>query len=232
MTELPSLAEDCIAAYGGLGRWRRVAGVAVDFSARGPAFGSKLRPRALRDLRVHVPTNGLDVRVVGIAGRELDPGPDHSTRRPARRMRWTDPALGAFVRAAMWTYVSVPFCLPEHAVSVREISPWIEAGERWRRLEVEFGPDVATHCPTQVFHLDDDLRIRRHDYSALAFGRWARAAHYSSDFTDCDGLLMPRTRRVHPRRANGEPRRHLTLVRIDVHAATLEPAVPDCPPLG
>src|SRR5437588_862305 len=79
---------------------------------------------------------------------------------------------------AIWTYVSAPFVFLREGYELRQLDPWEEQGERWRRLAVRFPQGVQTHSREQVFYIDPRGLIRRHDYTAEPFGSWARAAHY------------------------------------------------------
>jgi hypothetical protein len=69
----------------------------------------------------------------------------------------------------------------------------------WRRLAVTFPPAIHTHSRRQVFYYDDELRLRRHDYTADIVGRWANAAHMCADHAVVDGLVIPTRRWVRPR---------------------------------
>jgi len=52
----------------------------------------------------------------------------------------------------------------------------------------------------------------------LAFGQWARAAHYCFDHSSFDGLVLPTRRLVYPRRDDNRPRSHPRLVWIEISA--------------
>jgi len=95
------------------------------------------------------------------------------------------------------------------------VGTWQEGEQSWRKLKVAFPSHIHTHCRQQVFYIDNRGLIRRHDYTSEPFGESAKAAHYSSDHRQFGGLVIP-TRRVHPRKADGRPRRHPILIWIDV----------------
>jgi hypothetical protein len=116
----------------------------------------------------------------------------------------------------MWTYISAPFVFLRDGYGLRELEPWEEEGERWRRLAVTFPAGLHTHSREQVFYIDSAGLIRRHDYTAEPFGGWAKAAHYCYDQRSFDGLLLPTRRLVYPRRADNTPRSHPRLVWIEV----------------
>jgi len=86
---------------------------------------------------------------------------------------------------------------------------------------VRFPADFPTHCPEQVFYVDGDGRLRRHDYTAEVIGPYARAAHYSEDHRWVDGLLFPHRRRVYPRRRDGRALGFPTLIWIDIDGVTV-----------
>lgn len=133
-------------------------------------------------------------------------------------VRWDHLHLLYFAGYAMWGYLNQPFLLARPGFEAREMEPWEEAGETWRRLAVTFPPDVPAHSREQVFYFDSDLRLRRHDYTAEVFGRWAHGAHYSDEHRQFGGLLFPTRRRVFPRARSNRPRPGPTLVWIDVES--------------
>jgi hypothetical protein len=96
------------------------------------------------------------------------------------------------------------------------LSPWQENNESWQRLRAIFPPDLLTHSPEQTFYFDAEGLLRRHDYIALVFGNFAKAAHYSWDHKEINGILLPTRRRVFPRKKDGSPQRRITLVSIDI----------------
>jgi hypothetical protein len=57
---------------------------------------------------------------------------------------------------AMWTYLTVTFCLTWSGFEVAEIEPWQEENEIWRRLAVTFPPYLASHNKQQTFFFGAD----------------------------------------------------------------------------
>jgi len=45
----------------------------------------------------------------------------------------------------MWNYLTEPFVFTYPGVETREIEPWREDGETWRRLTVTFPETIANH---------------------------------------------------------------------------------------
>src|SRR5258708_8895748 len=77
-----------------------------------------------------------------------------------RNSAWDALHLGYFLGYACWNYFTTPFLFAYPGVHVREDEPWREAGQHWRRLQVRFPPQIATHNPDQVFYFDT-LRLQR-----------------------------------------------------------------------
>jgi len=236
------LVDNAIEAAGGQEAWSSRKSVAVRFWSGGIAFASKWRP-PMRGGVIRIATTGQravgedypeddhtgvfdrgSVRIEDSDGTTIaerrDARQAFSALRSPRHLLWWDRLdMLYFAGYAWWTYLSVPFVLKRPGYELEELEPWEEGGETWLPLKVRFPEDVHTHSPEQVFYFDaDDMLIRRHDYVAEPFGRWARAAHYCTDHEKIDGIVMPTRRRVYPRAPGG---RHLPgplLVKLDLEA--------------
>jgi len=237
------LLEQTIAAHGGLERWDSAGEVGVRISSGGLAFASKLQGHAVRDVEARISTRGQDVTLTpypapgqrgvfdhsGAVRIETDEGELVEARGKARegfrdlrhRLWWDRLDILYFATYAIWTYVSTPFVLAREDYRVIELDPWAEDGEHWRRLAVTFPEHVHTHSRRQVFYIDANGLIRRHDYTAEPIGGWAKAAHYCLDHRSFDGLVVPTRRRVYPRKPNNERRAGPLLVWIDLPHASV-----------
>lgn len=198
------LLDQALEAAGGLQVWREASTWHATLSTGGLAFLTRGRSD-LHGLDATVATSGQRVVLDGFpqpGGRATwDAGRtrvEHSDGRlrEQRTVRnwgrsWDDLDMAAFVGLALWTYASLPFVLAHDSITVEPLSE--------RRLLVRFPDSIQTHCPTQLLHLDDEGLIRRHDYTALAFGRWARAAHHVTSHEWAGPIRVPRRRRVVPR---------------------------------
>jgi hypothetical protein len=232
---MSGLMEGVLDAHGGLERWRAVTAL----TAHG-RFGGLLRSRfpGNRMVNVNVRVELAEQRTVflgfpqddqqavfdrGDVRIETRDGEPISARRNARdafaglsafrrNFRWDALDAAYFAGYAWWNYLSMPILLTREGVSVAEGDAWSEAGDRWRRLEVGFPPDIHTHSQRQTFYIDVAGLIRRHDYVAEPVGRWARAAHYCDDHRHFNGLVIPTRRRVRPR---GLPNPILVALDID-----------------
>jgi hypothetical protein len=147
----------------------------------------------------------------------------HFRGRPGlrRKLWWDHLDLLYFAGYALWNYMAAPFAFTGPGFEVSEGEPWDEAGERWRRLDVDFPPGFPTHSAQQSFYYDAEGLLRRQDYTAEAFGGWAKAVHLCDAHREFDGLVVPTRRRVHPKLPSGKPFRPLTLVWLDVERVEL-----------
>jgi hypothetical protein len=130
-------------------------------------------------------------------------------------VRWDRLRLLYFAGYALWGYLTQPFLFAMPGFESREIEPWEENGETWRRLAVTFPAGIPAHSREQVYYFDSELRLRRNDYTAEVLGRWAKGAHYSDEHRESGGLLFPTRRRVYPRKRSNRPRSFPTLVWLD-----------------
>lgn len=201
-----SLVDEVVRAHGGLDRWNSAAALRLRLSSGGLAFATKGQGRALRDITATIATAGQAVRV---ETAEWSYRFDGETAR-LRGLRWSSADVAAFAASALWTYMALPFMLAH-----------LDVEERGRRLVVRFPPGLRTHSPTQVLHIDEQGLIRRHDYTALDFGRWARATQTVAGYRRFDGFTIATRRRVYPRTWPYRP----PLVWINVVSAEAVPTM-------
>jgi hypothetical protein len=235
------IVEKAIAAHGGLELWEGSKEIAVRVSSGGFAFATKLQGHAVRDVQAQISTHGQHVVLTpyprggmrgvleesGAVRIETDDGALVEARENPRaafsdlrhKLWWDRLDILYFATYAIWTYVSTPFVFVREDYLL-ELDPWMEGGERWRRLQVTFPEHVHTHSREQVFYFDEHGLIRRHDYTAEPIGDWAKAAHYCFEHRAFDGLMVPACRRVYPRRRDNRRRARPLLVWIEMpHAA-------------
>jgi hypothetical protein len=123
---------------------------------------------------------------------------------------------------ATWMYLLEPFSLTLPGVGVREIEPWSEVGETWRRLEVTFPDETATHSTVQTYYFDADTgRQPRMDYSPDV-NRNPLVAHYTSEHHDFGGLIVPTRRRVLIRNDGGVADKSFCPILLDVSEVRLD----------
>jgi hypothetical protein len=189
-----SLLEECLAAYGGLERWRAAKAVEVRMSARGQAFALRGNRRPVTDTQVRVRTTGQHVEfsdwpdpgVTAVMTSEECRIGERSRPEPRFGRRWDELDFLAFGGAAMWTYMALPFVLAD----------WGAEELPGRRLRFSVPEPIRSHCREQTIYLDGAGLIVRHRYTAEAFGPWAKGDHRSTRFVTFDGLPVPTRRRV------------------------------------
>lgn len=232
-----TLAEQMIEAHGGAALWNRLDSLRAEIAFAGFGFRVKfLKHLPFRGTMVverggqrvtfepyPVPGKrgvfeGSEVRIEAADGQVLSRrNQPRAAFQDFRHTLWWDSLdLLYFAGQAGWTYFSVPFVLIDPAYELEDVGTWQEGEQSWRKLKVTFPSHIHTHCQQQVFYIDNSGLIRRHDYTAEPFGEYSRAAHYPSDYREFGGLVFPTRRRVHPRKADGQPRRHPVLIWIDV----------------
>ena len=241
---MSTLLDDVLAAHGGLDRWRQIRRLTLDVEIGGLLLAVKGRSPQQRSLRVRIDPHHVDAELTPFPGPgcrglfrregvriETTDGAIVAERTIARdahgavprRLRWSDLDLLYFFGYALWNYSVTPFVFTWQGFESREGALWRERdGATWRTLHVRFPPDVPTHCRDQVFYFDERHVLRRLDYTAVAFGAFARGAHYCEDARWFDGVLTPTTRAVYPRRRNGQPIRTLPVMRGRIRHVTAE----------
>ena len=158
-------------------------------------FTAADRASAYTPQRVAITTTG------GATVDELDHPRDsfagHDLHTP-----WNSLQLAYFTGYAMWTYLTEPLHLTLPGITLTEGAPWVDEGQTWRRLHVDYPPHIATHSPSQVLYVDQQGLIRRRDYQVDIAGG-SPAAHYVSDFRCVDGIVVPANRMIYVRDVSG-----------------------------
>jgi hypothetical protein len=230
------LAKLAIDAHGGLDRWKQFDTVSADLVQGGVLWQVKGQAGTLDRTTVTV---GLKIEWAshspfGAVGRKsrFEPGrvaiestdgvvleeirqPRQSFAGHTLQTPWTELQLAYFAGCAMWTYLNTPFVLAWPGVLCRELSPWRENGETWRRLEVNFPASIATHSARQALYFDESGLLKRHDYDVEIAGG-TPGAHYIDGYTEVAGIRFPTVRRIFARQADGSVNRDPLVVSIDL----------------
>ncbi|MER6253420.1 hypothetical protein ABT224_18910 [Streptomyces sp. NPDC001584] len=98
---------------------------------------------------------------------------------------------------------------------MRELEPWQENGEQWRRLRVVWPSHLATHNTVQTVYVGDDGLIRREDYDDDIMAG-SPGAHYFAGYTQISGITLPTEHRILPRTPEGQALAEPLLVTIDL----------------
>ncbi len=246
MTATPALLAEALEAAGGEERWRaaerisahvRSGGLLPRTRAAGNRFAdytltietgrqhATLDPYPKQGLRgvlddgqVRIETDGGEV----VSSRDNPRAEFFGLSGLRRNLRWDALDSTYFAGYSMWNYLTMPLLLTRPDIEVTEGQPWSGEGERWRRLDVRFTGELATHSPEQSFFFDDAGRQVRHDYTAQVVASAAHAAHYCAEHRSFDGLLFPTRRRVLPRRRNLRSRPFPTIVWLELLEVSVE----------
>ena len=229
-------------AHGGLNRWSDVSTLTAKLAAGGPFWGLKGFPDAFLDETLTIDTRRQHAVFTPWAapGQTLtfDTGPERVTLQtadgqaidsrtsPRSSYAGDDPSspwdvlqVGYFLSYAMWNYLTIPFLLTYPGVQAREISPWQEDGQTWRRLHATFPASITTHSAGQVFYFGADGLLRRLDYT-VEVNAGVPVAHYTEGYKTFDGLAFPTRRRVYRRNPGSTPDRSLAAITLDIHDIT------------
>ena len=235
---MDALLSDVIEAHGGLGRWSEISSLTASLSIAGPIWAAKGWPNALIEETVEIDTHQersvftpflaaehrsvfevapQRVTIETIDGQQVDQRLDARAafRSHTRATPWDEFHLGYFIGYAFWNYFTSPFLFARPGVEAKEIEPWEESGQVWRRLRVVFPKEIATHNPEQVFYYDADGLQRRMDYVTEILGS-SLVAHYTSGHRTFDGIVIPTRRRVFRRNQDGTSNLNVPSIVIDV----------------
>jgi hypothetical protein len=193
MNHVDSLLAAVLDAHGGLARWSQITKVTARLSIGGPIWAVKGWPNALdnetveietkQERSVFTPFTAADTRSIfevdpervtieSTDGRHLEQLVDARSafKGFTRATKWAAVHLGYFIGYAFWNYLTTPFLFTYPGVEAREIEPWKESGQVWRRLKVTFPASIATHNPQRIFYFGDDFLQRRMDYVTEILG--------------------------------------------------------------
>jgi hypothetical protein len=245
----PLLAK-VLTAHGGLENWQRVRSLRADIVLDGPfwsmlgwAHGELKLTASLDARREHItlgPFTAPDrIAVMDVEPERLsiqttdgvlveqrdDPRSSFPPFNPATT-RWDPIQVAYFLSAAHWNYLTQPFSFTYPGVEVREIEPWDEGGQTWRRLAVSFPETNANHNADQLFYYDTDFMLRRMDYAPEVTAN-SPVAHYTHDPKTFDGLVFPTRRRIYSRDADGIADQSLAAITLDVAQVIVEAERPN-----
>jgi hypothetical protein len=229
------LLAKAIEAHGGLDRWRAIQGISARVSITGDLWDAKKQAGVLDGSKVLIEPHLPRVTYEGLSGTRragvwephrvyirdglfqdveafyANPRAEFSGHD--RATPWDERHLIHFAGYAMWTYVSTPFILAQRGYLSREVEPWKENGETWRRLEVDFPDPQVSHGRTQIFYFSDDGLLRRHDYRVDVLGG-ADGVNYASELVCYDGLVFASRRLAYPRGSDNQRAVNDPTVRI------------------
>jgi hypothetical protein len=236
---MDDLLSRVVDAHGGLDRWSRVSGIRARMRIGGPFWESKGQRGIAGEETVELDTQRQHIALTPFGGAdwdlELGVDPEHvavtdsegevvEERTDPRASfagydvtsKWDVLQTGYFVSYAIWNYLTEPFLLSYPGVETREVEPWDENGETWRRLHVTFPTTIVTHNPEQVFYFDEAGMQRRMDYASEVNGD-VPIAHYTEEPRTFDGIVVPTRRRARRRLEDGTADMTVDYITIDIH---------------
>jgi len=233
---MDKLASEIIDAHGGLTRWKSFSTLTAHLIQGGALWMLKGKAGVLDDTSVtidlrrerasHAPFGDpsrksiftpalVELRSDTDETLEFLENPRASFAGHTLETPWSDLQLAYFAGCAMWTYLTMPFLLANEGVETRELEPWDEKGESWRRLRIRFPATIATHSTEQTLYVGADGLLRRHDYDVEIAGN-TPGAHFVSDYVEVQGLMFPTKRRIFPRQPDGQAMAEPLVVSIDL----------------
>ena len=241
---MDKLLEAVLDAHGGLHNWANVTSLTARLSLGGPFWGARGWPDVFDNEVVRAEAHHEHITFLPFTApdrsSELKVGPETITifagagnvveQRVNPRAtfpsfedvtQWDAVQLAYFTSAAVWNYLIAPFVFAMPGVIAREIDPWTEDGETWRRLAVTFPATISNHNADQVFYYDEAFMQRRMDYSPDVTGN-PPVAHYTYDPKTFDGFVFPTRRRVLLHDANGIADHSFAPITLDIADVTVE----------
>ncbi len=244
-SRMNDLLDRVLDVHGGLADWKEVTAVTAHLSLGGAFWGWKGWPEVYAHQTVKLDTRrehitfepfthrdrvsvldvspGLpeqvEIRTTGGRVIETRDNPRASFPAYGNDTPWDAVQVAYFTSAAMWNHLTAPFVFTYPGVGTREIEPWDEDGQRWRRLAVRFPPSIAGHNREQVFYYDAGYHQRRIDYRPEVTG--SPIAHYTYEPRTFDGFLFYRLQLVHLRGADNVADKEFAPITIDIHSVEL-----------
>jgi hypothetical protein len=231
-----ALLDEAIEASGGLKRWNALNRFTLQLSIDGKLPSRANSPVRFKDIAAGGCLRNPLIRLTGFTGLGQSGvyQPDFvTTERPAGNvLRAVRNPHQAFVQhtkdglldelhliflfgCSVWNYLVTPFILAHPSVEVKELTPWNEKGQTWRRLRAVFSATSVTHCREQVFYFGPDGLQRRTDHDLYGI----KVADYTGAHQEFDGIVVPTLRRALILEADGTVLPKPSLVDIEIFDA-------------
>jgi hypothetical protein len=240
-------------AHGGLHNWAGISRITAQMSLGGPFWGARGWPAVYDKQTVTLDPHREHIKFEPFTaeGRSsvLEVGPERVTISRANGQvvderfnprqsfpsafdafttSWDAIQVAYFTSAAVWNYLTEPFVFTQAGVDAREIAPWTEGAQTWRRLAVSFPQSIANHNAEQTFYYDEHFMQRRMDYSPDVTGS-PPVAHYTYEPKAFDGFVFPTRRRVHLHDERGVADQTFAPITIDVDSVRVDRATVSMP---
>src|SRR5207237_670786 len=114
--------------------------------------------------------------------------------------------------------MTTPFSFAKPEYLSEELEPWSEQSQTWRRIKVSFPTRIAMHSAEQVFYFDSDgcCAVTTTSQRSSVQGRLRIRPHYTSDYQEFDGIMVPTRRLVYPVDPDGNVSKKPFIITIDL----------------
>ncbi|BEU25596.1 hypothetical protein [Paraburkholderia caribensis] len=235
------LVDEVVEAHGGMKRWLEYSQIRVDASVTGGSWAKKGFKDILCSVDVLADTQRQKLSYLpfiygnqrsiwtpdrvtiekfdGEPVLELD-NPRQAFQGHDAGTQWEPAHLSYFSGYAMWNYLAAPFLFKWEGVSTEELEPVDTEQGRLRRLEVHFPPTIATHCPRQLFYVNDLGLLVKMEYASEVTNS-GPVTHMMMDHRTFDGIVVPTHRKAYARNVDGTPVYEKLMVEIKIRSAEL-----------
>lgn len=227
-----------ITAHGGIEQWNRYQSLEAHLHVTGKVWAVKGKPDVFKDVHYHAKLReqitGFNhfpeadqlttfrpkrVSIENNKGEVLEESLD--PRQTFAGHEWSTPwdllQMLYFSNYAFWTYMTAPFNFTLPGYETRELEPWHEGEEIWRRLEVTFPDYIATHNKVQIFYYDEKGFQKRHDYAPDIMNHFI-STQIVSDYKEYNGIMLPTKRIIYVRNPDDSYQQEPELVHVEVES--------------
>ena len=135
---------------------------------------------------------------------------------------WTRAQLIYFSSYATWNYATAPFNFLVPGVEINQLDSWNEKGEILNRLEVIYPDGFATHSKRQIFYINENGLLKRHDYWPDVLGG-SSATQIIEDYKNFNGVNTGTKRNIYILNdSDNSYNTDFSLVTIDILDITFE----------
>jgi hypothetical protein len=234
-----ALLDEVIEAGGGMNRWNRLKRFTLQLSIDGSLFSRAGQAGRFKDIVAEGATKTQLVRFAGFAGpdkcglyqpeRITIEGSDGRVLRTWNKPQqsfsdqpehgvWDELSMIFICGFSVWNILTTPFLLAHPGVKIKELPPWREHDQQWRRLHAFFPPSVMTHPSEQVLYFDAEGLQRRTDHDLIG----SKVAEYSSAHQAFRGIVVPTLRRSLTLKPDGAVIAKPPLLDVEIFDASFE----------